>query len=60
LIDIAVTLVEVDASSGSGLSLLDIGSPQGLASLDGTVPLGDLTSGNIDQNGFQVSLSLFS
>jgi pilus assembly protein CpaC len=56
LIDIAVTLVEVDARSGSGLGLLDISSPAGNASMSGTFPLG----GPISVDDFQVSLSLSS
>ena len=60
LIDIAVTLVEVDASSGSGLGLLDIGSPGGLARMSGTMPLTNITSGKVSTDDFQVSLSLSS
>lgn len=60
LIDIAVTLIEVDATTGSGLGLLDIGSPTGLATMSGSVPLGDVTGGTMSQNDFQVSLSLSS
>jgi pilus assembly protein CpaC len=60
LIDIAVTLVEVDATTGSGLSILDIGTPRGVAGMTGAVPLGDITGGTIDQNDFQVNLSLSS
>ncbi len=60
LIDIAVTLVEVDASSGSGLSLLDIGPPGGLATMTGTMPLTNITGGKISTDDFQVSLSLSS
>jgi pilus assembly protein CpaC len=56
LIDIAVTLIEVDVSSGSGLSLLDIGSPGGTATMGGTFPLG----GPISTDNFQVSLNLSS
>jgi Flp pilus assembly secretin CpaC len=59
LIDVAVTLVEVDATTGSGLGLLDIGSPTGLASMTGSVPLGNINGGSIKEN-FQVSLSLSS
>jgi Flp pilus assembly secretin CpaC len=39
LIDIAVTLVEVDATSASGLGLLDIVPPTGTANLTGTIPI---------------------
>jgi len=60
LIDIAVILIEVDATTGSGLGLLDIGSPTGLATMSGSVPLGDVTGGTMSQNDFQVSLSLSS
>jgi len=60
LIDIAVTLVEVDASSGSGLGLLDIGEPGGLVTLTGTMPLTDITSGQISTDNFLVNLSLSS
>jgi pilus assembly protein CpaC len=59
LIDIAVTLVEVDVTTGSGLGLLDIGSPTGLAGLTGTVPLGEINGSTIKQN-FSVNLSLSS
>jgi len=60
LIDIAVTLVEVDVTDASGLGLLDITPPAGLASMSGTIPLGDITGGNVNTNDFQVSLSLSS
>jgi pilus assembly protein CpaC len=63
LIDIAVTLVEVDVTNGSGLGLLDIGQPTGQVLLSGGVPLGDVTgySGqSINPNDLQVSLSLSS
>ncbi|MBM3330369.1 hypothetical protein FJY68_00800 [candidate division WOR-3 bacterium] len=60
LIDIAVTLVEVDASSGSGVDLLNIGSPAGGAGLTGSIPLGDITGGTINQDDFQVQLNLSS
>jgi pilus assembly protein CpaC len=60
LIDIALTLVEVDATSTSGLGILDMSSPSGAVTMGGTVPLGDITGGNIDVSDFQVSLSLSS
>jgi len=56
LIDIAVTLVEVDVTDASGLGLLDITSPTGAASMAGTFPL----SGPISADDFQVSLSVSS
>ena len=56
LIDIAVTLVEIDVTTGSGLGLLDIGSPTGTATMSGTIPLG----GPISISDFQVNLSLSS
>jgi pilus assembly protein CpaC len=60
LIDIALTLVEVDATSTSGLGILDMASPSGAVTMGGSVPLGDITGGNIDASDFQVSLSLSS
>jgi pilus assembly protein CpaC len=60
LIDIAVTLVEVDASTGSGLGILDIGSPGGVVGMTGTVPLTSITGGKLSTDDFQVSLSLSS
>ncbi len=56
LIDIAVTLVEIDVTTGSGLGLLDIGSPAGTATMSGTIPLG----GPVSISDFQVNLSLSS
>jgi type II secretory pathway component HofQ len=60
LIDVAVTLVEVDVTTGSGLGLLDIGTPTGLASMTGTMPLTNITKGKMSTDDFQVSLSLSS
>lgn len=59
LIDIAVTLVEVAVTTGSGLGLLDIGTPSGTATMGGAVPLGQINGEMIKQN-FQVGLSLSS
>jgi pilus assembly protein CpaC len=56
LIDIAVTLIEVDVTTGSGLGLLDIGPPAGNASMSGSFPLG----GPISTDNFHVSLALSS
>ena len=42
LIDIAVTLVEVDVTNSSGLSVLDITPPTGEVTLDGAFPLDDI------------------
>jgi len=60
LIDIAVTLVEVDVTTGSGLGLLDIGSPTGTATMSGTMPLTSITGGKISTDDFRVNLSLSS
>lgn len=60
LIDIALTLVEVDATNTSGLGILDMSSPSGAVTMGGSVPLGDITGGNIHANDFQVSLALSS
>jgi pilus assembly protein CpaC len=60
LIDIAVTLVEVDVTTGSGLGLLDIAPPTGAATMGGSVPLGAITGGTLTANDFQVNLSLSS
>ena len=57
LIDIAVTLVEVDVTTGSGLGLLDIGTPTGTTTMTGTVPLTSITGGKISTDAFSVSLS---
>ena len=54
LIDIAVTVVEVDVTTGSGLGLLNIGSPTGSATMSGSVPLGEITeklSGVLELDG---------
>ena len=59
LIDVAVTLVEVEVTTGSGLGLLDIGTPAGTAIMTGAVPLGQINGGAIKQD-FQVSLNLSS
>jgi type II secretory pathway component GspD/PulD (secretin) len=45
LIDIAVTLVEVDANSSSDLGLLDIVPPSGRADLSGKIPLVGVSGG---------------
>ena len=60
LIDIAVTLVEVDVTTGSGLGLLDIGTPAGQATMSGAMPLTSITGGRISTDDFQVSLALSS
>ena len=59
LIDIAVTVVEVDVTTGSGIGLLDIGSPTGSATLSGSVPLGEV-SGQAIMDNFTVSMALSS
>jgi Flp pilus assembly secretin CpaC len=63
LIDIAVTLVEVDATSSSGLGLLNIVPPSGTASLSGTIPIAGVTggtSGTSIQVGFAASSQLLN
>ena len=60
LIDIAVTLVEVDITTGSGLGLLDIVSPKGTVGMGASVPLGAITGGTLTPNDFQVNMSLSS
>jgi pilus assembly protein CpaC len=60
LIDIAVTIVEVDVTTGSGLGLLDIVTPTGAGSMTGTMPLTSITGGKMSTDDFQVSLSLSS
>ena len=60
LIDIAVTLVEVDVTTGSGLGLLDIGTPTGSASMSGTMPLTSITGGKMSTDDFQVNIGLSS
>ncbi|MBN2464413.1 hypothetical protein JXD38_02145 [candidate division WOR-3 bacterium] len=59
LIDIAVTIVEVDVTTGSGLGLLDIGSPTGSVTMGGAVPLGEI-SGQTLKDNLTVSLALSS
>ena len=58
LIDIAVTLVDVDVTNSSGLSLLDIVPPTGQATMSGTIPLGDITAGTVNTNNIDVSFGL--
>jgi pilus assembly protein CpaC len=60
LIDIAVTLVEVDVTTGSGLGLLDITTPTGAAAMSASVPLGAITGGGITANDFQVNMAVSS
>jgi len=60
LIDIAVTLVEVDVTDASGLGLLDMTSPTGDATMAGTMPLTDITAGKINTDDIQVSFGLSS
>jgi pilus assembly protein CpaC len=59
LIDIAVTMVEVDVTTGSGLGLLDIGSPTGTATMSGSVPLGEINAQGLMDN-LTVNLALSS
>lgn len=58
LIDIAVTLVEVDASRSSGLALLDITPPAGQATLTGRFPLSDIINGTVSASGIDVGFAL--
>lgn len=58
LIDIAVTLVEVDVTNASGLGILDITPPTGDVTLSGNFPLSEITGGTITANDFQVGLAL--
>lgn len=63
LIDIAVTLVEVDVTNSSGLSVLDITPPTGTAALEGTFPLSDIYDGRSIKDitgGFEVGIGLSS
>lgn len=59
LIDIAVTLVEVDATSSSDLGILKIVPPTGTASLSGTIPLVGVTGGT-SGTSIQMGLSASS
>ena len=59
LIDIAVTLVEIDVTSSSGLGLLDIVPPTGTAELSGTIPIGEVTGGTPGKS-FQVGIAASS
>ena len=60
LIDIAVTLVEVDATSSSGLGLLNIVPPSGTATLSGTIPLVGGTGGTSIELGLAASSELLN
>lgn len=60
LIDISVTIVEVDVTTGSGLGVLDIVAPKGAAGMSASVPLGAITGGTLTPNDFQVNMSLSS
>jgi Flp pilus assembly secretin CpaC len=59
LIDIAVTMVEVDVTTGSGLGLLDISTPTGSATMGGSVPLGEINGQSLKDN-LTVNLALSS
>jgi Flp pilus assembly secretin CpaC len=58
LVDIAVTLVEVDVASSSGFGLLDFDSPTSPTSMSGAIPLSDITGGTISPGNFKVSFAL--
>jgi len=60
LIDIAVTLVEVDATNSSGLGLLDIVPPSGTANLTGTIPLVGGTGGTSIEVGLAATSELLN
>ncbi len=60
LVDIAVTLVEVDVTNSSGLGLLDITSPAGQVSMNGAFPLSDITARTVSAGDVQVSFALSS
>jgi type II secretory pathway component HofQ len=59
LIDIAVTLVEVDATSSSDLGILNIVPPSGTATLSGTIPIAGATGG-VSGTSFRVGLAASS
>ena len=58
LIDIAVTLVEVEATTAADLGLLNIAPPTASATMTGTIPLSDITAGKINAGDFDVSIGL--
>jgi pilus assembly protein CpaC len=58
MIDIAVTLVEVEVDNSSGVGILDITTPTGKGTMSGTIPLGDITAGKVNSGDIQVSLSM--
>jgi Flp pilus assembly secretin CpaC len=60
LIDIAVTLVEVDVTSSSALGLLDIVPPSGTATLSGTIPIVGGTGGTSIELGLAASSELLN
>jgi len=60
LIDIAVTLVEIDVTNSSALGLLDIVPPSGTATLSGTVPLVGGTGGTSIELGLAASSELLN
>lgn len=60
LIDIAVTLVEVDVTNTSGFSLLDITSPTGSATMDGDFTLGQIVDGGLSLDDINVGFAVTS
>ena len=58
MIDITVTLVEVDVTSSSGFGLLDIALPTGTATLTGTIPIVGGLGGTSIQLGLAASSQL--
>ena len=60
LIDIAVTLVEVDVTNSSALGLLDVVSQSGTATLTGTIPLVGGTGGASIELGLVGSIDLLN
>ncbi|MBM3313290.1 hypothetical protein FJY70_01700 [candidate division WOR-3 bacterium] len=60
LIDIAVTLVEVEVDNASSLGLLDVALPTGQGRMAGTFPLSDIIGGKVKASDIQVSFVLSS
>lgn len=60
LIDIAVTLVEVEVDNASSLGLLDVALPTGQGRMTGDFPLSDIIGGKVKASDIQVSFVLSS
>jgi len=58
LVDIGVTLVEVEVDNSAGFSILNISPTTGEGAMNGAFTLADLTAGKVNSSDIQVSFAL--